>query len=128
MIKFDLCNLHINRAKTEMFRCGVFNVWCTASLRRKDRYVINTHSPNVSTSRRRVRRSLTSLAREVHIFIDGAEEVLLLTAELPGSEDVPDALMEVRILALRRGASRQQSQNGKKPPEMLKQRRSAEQL
>lgn len=47
---------------------------------------------------------------EVHIFIDGTEEVFLLAAELPGSEDVPNALMEVGVLTLGRGASWQQGQ------------------
>lgn len=42
-----------------------------------------------------------SLEAEVHIFIDGTKEVLLLSAQLPGSEDVTDTLMEVRVLALR---------------------------
>lgn len=48
------------------------------------------------------RRSLTSLGGEVEVFVDGTEEVLLLAAELPGPEDIPHALVEVRVLALRR--------------------------
>lgn len=63
------------------------------------------------------RGSLTSLGREVQVFIDGTEEVLLLAAEFPGSEDVPDALMEVRVLALRRRSSRQQGQDEAKGKE-----------
>lgn len=54
----------------------------------------------------RRRKPLTSLGGVVHILVDGAEVVLLLAAQLPGSENVTDALMEVRVLALGREAEK----------------------
>lgn len=47
--------------------------------------------------------SLTSLGVVVHILVDGAKEVLLLAAKLPGPQDISDTLVEVRILTLRGG-------------------------
>lgn len=53
-------------------------------------------------------RSLTSLGRVGHVLVDGTEVVLLL-AQLPGPENVTDALVEVRILALRTEVEERQS-------------------
>lgn len=62
------------------------------------------------------RGSLTSLGREAHVLVDGTEEVLLLAAQLPGSQDVPDTLVQVGVLALGRGVAMATGSGGEQNP------------
>lgn len=43
---------------------------------------------------------LTAAVLRVEVLVDGVEKVLLLTAMLPGSQDVPDTLVQEAVLAL----------------------------
>lgn len=81
-------------------------------MEKRSTHVIITYPLSLRLGRRW--RPLTSLGGVVHILVDGAEEVLLLAAQLPGSENVTDALMEVRVLALGREAEKLRQHGGER--------------
>lgn len=44
---------------------------------------------------------LTAAVLRVEVLVDGVQRILLLAAMLPGSQDVPDTLVQEGVLALR---------------------------
>ena len=44
--------------------------------------------------------SLTAAVLGVKVFIDGVQRILLFAAVFPGSQDIPDTLVQESILAL----------------------------
>lgn len=47
--------------------------------------------------------ALTAAVLRVEVLVDGVQKVLLLAAMLPGSQDVPNTLVQEGVLALGHG-------------------------